>query len=107
MKFDAKLTPNSARAYLGGGRRERLGATCLSPGLIQEFAAFTASWTAETGSHSFSMANLKSATWLTGRIFSLSGRFPYSSRMVGLRFQCKSPYLGKAATWLAPAGSQF
>ena len=43
---------------------ERLGATCLSPGLIHEFAAFTASWPAKPGSRSFSRANLKSATWL-------------------------------------------
>ena len=45
-------------------KRERLGATWLSPGLIHEFAAFTASWPAKPGSRSFSRENLKSPTWL-------------------------------------------
>ena len=46
------------------GRRERLGATWLAPGLIHKFAAFTASWPVKPGSRSLLRANLKSATWL-------------------------------------------
>ena len=36
------------------GRRERLGATRLAPGLIHKFAAFTGSWLVKPGSRSFS-----------------------------------------------------
>ena len=58
-----------------------MGATWLAPGLIYEFAAFTASWPAKPGSRSFSRANLKSATWLAQ-----AGSHFFSERDVSLLF---------------------
>ena len=52
MKFNAELTPNSSRDYLGGGGG-LLGATCLAPGLTHIFLALAAFWLVQGGSRSF------------------------------------------------------
>ena len=52
MKFNAELTPNSSRDYLGGVGG-LLGATCLAPGLMHVFLAFAAFGLVQGGSRSF------------------------------------------------------
>ena len=101
---------NSVRNWCPIAPGSQICATWVAP---DGFATFAASWPVQSGSRSFLEGALKKcdlgcatrvALFLKWASFY---EFPRTSRVAGLRFDCKWPWFRAAATCVAQRGSRF